>query len=58
MPVQSISQFLNVCFFLLNLIYLPSSAQLVLKQPCFEESSQGRWVLVLFLTSKKAPPSF
>lgn len=58
MSVQSISQLLDKCLFLLNPICFSSSAQLALEQPCFEETSQLRWVLVLFLSSKKHPHSF
>lgn len=47
MSVQSISQLLDKCLFLLNPICFSSSAQ-----PCFEEASQLRWLLV---TSKKHP---
>ena len=53
MSVQSISQLLDKCIFLLNPICFPNSVQLVLEQPCFEEAAQLRWVLVLTLTSTR-----
>lgn len=58
MSVQSISQLLDKCLFLLNPICFSNSAQPALEQPCFEEASQLRWVLVLILTSIMHPHPF
>ena len=58
MSVQSISQLLDKCIFLLNPICFPNSVQLVLEQPCFEKATQLRWMLVLALTSQGTPILF
>ena len=58
MSVQSISQLLDKCIFLLNPICFPNSVQLVLEQPCFEKAAQLRWMLVLALTSQGTPILF
>lgn len=58
MSVQSISQLLDKCLFLLNPICFSNYARLALEQPCFKDASQLRWVLVLFLTSKMHPYPF